>query len=336
MTPLAKDKFTLILDSTQIQSFSECPELWNLAYRQHLVHAYEGEKEAMNAGTYGHAMLDVYYKGRAAGRSLDDSLDLANEYNIDAQTCQCGHRIEDHCLILKQDKTIREAEDLTCDKNGCACEIFQPVPFALSQDLRYLVRARFRDHIFKYRNNDIQPFSPESVEVGFSEPIYEDADNLFVLEGRLDVLGAMQGVNLVMDHKFQMRRRDLYKKSIQFRNYNLVSGYQTLLINYVRLTKKIDESTFVREAVSFLPGETRWWRGQLIKYFWAIKQELILHSPFASITPTEPLRQEWGACAGKFGYPCSYTELCEHTDPQLVQIIKDTRYKKREPWSPWS
>lgn len=288
---MPQDKFTLILDSTQIQAFSECPQMWQLAYREHLVPIGTGEKEAMNAGTYGHSMLDIYYKSRAAGRSLDDSLDLSNSYNPD-----------------------------------------DPEPFALSQDLRYLVRARFRDHVFKYRNNDILPHSPESVEVGFSEPIYEDDENLFVLEGRFDILGSLQGVNLVLDHKFQMRQRNLYKKSIQFRNYNLVSGYQTLMINYIRLTKKVDDSTFVREAISFQPAETRWWRTELIKYFFAIKSELADGSCY---DPTL-LRQEWGACAGKFGYPCSYTDLCEHTDDSLVQIIKDSRYQKREAWSPWT
>lgn len=315
------EKFTLILDSTQIQSFSECPQMWQLAYREHLVPIGAGEKEAMNAGTYGHSMLDIYYKSRAAGRSLDDSLDLANSYDPDRVICKCGHTPEQHTQIV--------TACMICD-----CVKFEGVPFALSQDLRYLVRARFRDHVFKYRNNDILPHSPESVEVGFSEPIYEDSDNLFVLEGRFDILGSLQGVNLVLDHKFQMRQRNLYKKSIQFRNYNLVSGYQTLMINYIRLTKKVDDSTFVREAISFQPAETRWWRAELIKYFFRIKEELEKQKLMAC--NYLPLRQEWGACAGKFGYPCSYTDLCEHTDSSLVQIIKSTRYQKREAWSPWT
>lgn len=314
-------KFVLTLDSTQLQAFSECPQMWQLAYREHLVRAGAEEKEAMNAGTYGHAMLDIYYKGRAAGFSLDDSIDLANCFDPDKQTCECGHPLKEHGDYL--------TDDWEC-VTGCECDLWRPKPYPLNQDLRYLVRGRVRDHIFKYRNNDIVPISPDSVEVGFSEPIYEDDDNLFVLEGRIDVLGTIQGINLVLDHKFQMRKRDLYRKSIQFRNYNLVSGVQTLMINYIRLTKKVDETTFVRSVASFQPAETRWWQGELIKYFFAIKKELRNCDVDQQI-----LRQEWGACSGKFGYPCSYTDLCEHTDSSLIQIIKDTQYTKKEEWKPW-
>src|SRR5690348_15830065 len=93
------------------------------------------------------------------------------------------------------------------------------VDFRIDALLSQQVKTRFREYCYTYINNDVIPASPEHVEVGFSEVVYESASRLYLLEGRIDIMGTLQGLNTIVDLKFQGRTRELYKKSIQFRNY---------------------------------------------------------------------------------------------------------------------
>ncbi len=317
------NKFCLTLDSSQLSNFSDCPQLWDYANNQHIGFEHESEKEAMNAGTLGHQILDVFYTKRSEGESLNESAAAAFAFNPDTEfKCACGHILKEH------------TRNLLGFNNGCSrcithapCWKFEAVPFVLSQDLRIAVKTRLREYFLTYAQNDFIPNSTAAIEVGFSKPIYEDSENLFVLEGRIDLIGTWQGLSTIVDHKFQMRKRDLYPKSIQFRNYDLVCDGLTnmLVINYIRLTQKVDKTTLVREPVTFTSLERTWWKERVIKKFFSIKSQLL----------SGEFERNEGMCGGKYGYPCAYTPLCEEINPETRERKKQSLFVIKEAWKPW-
>ena len=318
------NKFTLVLDSSQITCYLTCPMQWYYRYVKRLEPIGRVEdKEAMNAGTYGHHMLDVYYRARASRLSLNAAIESALTYDPDTDICECGCKKDLH-------KSVLDFQECTKCKS---CLHFTPHPYELGKDLREKVKSRFRDYAGKWANNDFQVECPEHVEVGFSEPIYEDDDHLFILEGRIDLLAQLSGLPCVIDHKFQLKRHWLYPRSVQFKNYAMIAKRGTMIINYVRLHKNTEEDTLARVPVSFMPHEREAWRRRLISVYFDIK---------AAIT-TGAFVTKWSACSGsgetydqaKPRY-CQYGSLCEEValstraskESQLFQV-------RPEVWRPW-
>jgi PD-(D/E)XK nuclease superfamily len=330
----ATQKFTLVLDSSQISTFLECPQKYVNQYVKRLVPlAYDPSVEAtaMNAGTYGHKLLDIYYRNKVKRLSLNDNIQACMDYNPDTDTCECGCMYDCHRALKIGGCEIQECQ--RCHK----CAKFRPRPFPLNSDVRAQVRNRFKDYVFKYQHNDLMPLSEKHVEIGFAESVYEDSDNLFVLEGRIDMIAEIQGVKVCVDHKFQMQTHWLYPNSIQFKNYAMVSGCNTFMINYVRLAKMINDTTMVREIVPFTQFKLNAWKQRLIKIFWNIKS-LMLDSQ-------NNVRQfrNWDACSG-YGKTfqkdqpkyCWYGQLCEEPFAQTEVQKENMLYKiQKEVWRPW-
>src|SRR5205085_2807486 len=143
---------------------------------------------------------------------------------------------------------------------------FLSQPFPLSQPARLQVQDRFRMYCLTNSSKDFVPHNAESVEVGFSDLLYEDSEHLFVLEGKIDLLGTIDQTKILVDHKFQERSHNLYEKSVQFRNYSMVAGRQLLIINYIRMAPSATKP-FERVLVSFTTDEHRWWRKELVKIY---------------------------------------------------------------------
>src|SRR5215467_5546445 len=161
-------KFSLVVDSSQISSFLECPQLWTNYYQKKLEPAhFQPQDEAMDMGTYGHKLLDIYYRARFRGLSLNQATELCNAYNPDIDICDCGCGHEFHCPT--QIAGIEECK--RCKK----CIKFRPHPLPLTQPVRQAVLKRFREYCYKYQQDDFQPLSEQHVEIGFSEVIYEDS-----------------------------------------------------------------------------------------------------------------------------------------------------------------
>jgi hypothetical protein len=272
----------------------------------------------MNAGTYGHKILDIYYKLRSQGIGLNEAASQAFSYDPDKDTCECGCASENHTYICDG---INECQ--RCKK----CLDFKPAPFQLDQPTRITVTNRLRDYFFAYQSNDFVPLSKNHIEVGFSEPLFEDSKNLFILEGRIDLLATLQGLNVTVDHKFQFRTHNLYPKSIQFKNYALVSKNQMFVINYIRLAKVLKAGeTLQREIVCFSDNELRAWKEELIRIFFRIKESYIRAT----------YEQNWSSCMGRYGAPCNYTTLCEENDKNMKKRKQDMLYKISDiQWRPW-
>src|SRR5260221_3216184 len=76
-------RFSLALDSTQINSYLTCPEQWKRAHRDHLVPNY-AKTEGRDKGTIMHNLLEIYYNAikwgkpwQTAQRDALDKLDQA-------------------------------------------------------------------------------------------------------------------------------------------------------------------------------------------------------------------------------------------------------------------
>jgi hypothetical protein len=326
------NKTILILDSSQIDAFLTCPSLWDYEYRKRLIKAERTGNTPMDMGTYGHKLLEIYYKEQAKGQDSTKALGAAFAYDLDKNTCHCGHGIEHHRQV--QISVIDPLTPQACASIGCTCTMFSAVPFPLDVTDRSAVRDRVLMYTMVEGNGlpALRAKSPDHVEVGFSHKLYEDDNRLYILEGRIDLIGQIANNCLDgwVDHKFQVRERDLYLKSIQFRNYALVTQKDIGVVNYIRFAKKIEkDKTFKRAIISFSRMELEFWRDQLINIFGQV--EKYINGEYLSSDS-----HRWSACSGKYGYSCDFTDLCEnYMLPSLVQVNMDTKYKVRPEWRPW-
>ena len=324
-------KRTLIVDSTQIQAFLECPQYWAYNYRQHLAPRQVELKDVMMQGSYGHKLLEIYYKNRASGLQMKESLDGAISFDIDSETnCKCGHAEQWHKDLDIGGRSLPICSQCTGTPNYS--HPFDPQPFPLSQPLRLQVIDKVRMYVMTNSINDFQAHSPSTVEVGFSEPIYEDCEHLFILEGKIDLLGLLGTQEVIVDHKFQSRAHTLYKKAVQFRNYSMVSGRLYMLINYIRFARTT-EKPFERALVSFSQEEHKWWRGELVKIYKSMLHHLDNSSASGLYGPDS---HNWGHCKGDWGRPCEYSTLCEERGNERVKLVLiENNFTKKEEWRPW-
>ena len=311
-------KIVVTLDSTQISSFLECPRLWDYGDRQHLTLKVQEPNNAMMIGSYGHKLLEIYYKGRAAHLSGADAIQKAKAFDPDTESCECGHEQSKHIII---------GGTPFCHK-GCSCKTFTPKPYPLPKDIRADVARRFELHCYTYANRDFIVTDERAVEVGFSHRLYESSTRLYILEGRIDLFNPkdpeMNTIGFV-DHKFQMQRRDLYEKSVQFRNYAYVTKARLAIINYIRMAKNIDGNTFQRKLISFSPMEHLWWEKELLKIYNAIAGYIV----------GEAFPPNWNSCQGRFNTRCAFTSLCEEINSDIVEAKKEQLYVLKEQWRPW-
>lgn len=254
--------------------------------------------EAANSGTYGHKLLDSFYKVLAAGKSRTEAYATS--------------------ILLEPDE---------------ACPI--------KAENRAIVREKFEMYNYTYAHSDLFPQDPSTVEVGFSHKLCERTDRVYILEGRIDIYGARMnnGSGLptsFTDHKFQFKKRELYSKRIQFRNYGLVCYEQTGLnhqglVNYIRLTKKTDGETFLQRPITFLPGEHEWWKGELIKVYDRVAEQI---QRVENCPNSETYEPEWSSCEGKYGN-CMYTKICETPNIARQEHTIENFYNIGKEWKPW-
>lgn len=331
MIETAGNKIALVLDSTQISAFCECPRIWHYGYIKNytIARAPKHKSRPIVMGVLAHRYLELYYKALANGTSQTYAIDHALAFNHET-VCECGHTVKEHQSVVFQG-----VEESGCGVPSCDCDAYKHEPFPLEAVDIELVRKRIREYVYRYSNGDFRPLSPESVELGFSHRLFESEDRIYILEGKIDVLGYLFQQQLgFVDHKSQLRQSDLYKKSIQFRNYALAADLRMGLINYIRFTKKADETTYHREIISFTKPELDWWAGRVIKIYDKIYDMLMkanaADNDFWQSDESEP---NWSACSGKFGYNCEFTDLCE--EPRLAETKGQMLYQIKKEWRPW-
>lgn len=310
-------RLTLVLDSSQIATLLDCEERWRLLQQEQLIRINPFDpsstmrpSDAISAGLLIHKLLEIYYGaiGRALGQT--EAVRLANEFDPDAED-------------------VADAHEYPIDP-----EIRQQVYDTFTSYLMFWSQRDYEVSIRYVPFVDIHPVTglpcdrqrPEAlVEQGFSFPLLDTSEYLFVLEGRIDFIGTCgASQHLWMDHKSQSRAHTLYQKSIQFRNYALVTGFDLGVINYIRLTKKVDKTTFVRQPISFSPHETAQWKQELIE----------MYVGFAKRIQRGELQKNRGACGSGFS-PCQFIPICEEYNPIMREQIKKDQFTKRKAWKPW-
>lgn len=263
----------------------------------------ENDRDSLSMGSYGHKLLETYYKGIALGS------------------------LQSEAYVKARDISSKNY-NLTNERKAAVLERFQYywMKYSNSKDIEPLAQSKYAIKVNPSNGLPIDTIEKiPLVELGFSYRLLDTSEYLFVLEGMIDLIGLLDGMKVFMDHKWQDRRRSLYKKSIQFRNYSLVTKSFVGIVNYVRMAQKMDSSTFEREIISFSPGEIRQWKEELTEIFINICKS----------ANSEEREQRWGSCSGKFGYPCEFTKLCEEFNPNIKENIKMGAYKKKELWQPW-
>lgn len=304
---------TVVLDSSQISTWLECHEKHRLESVEHLVHINERDpadsnrpNDAIAAGSLGHKYLEIYYNN--LGLQIENAAVQTLSFDPDAADFQDNHE------------------------------------FPLDTAVRATVRQRFKDYVMFYANRDFQPCGRRQiyikvengclkdgwkqvplVEQGFSYPLLDTSEYLFVLEGRIDLISQLQSETVWVDHKFQLRERELYAKSIQFRNYSLATNLDIGIINYVRLHKVLGDKTFIRQPICFSGLERRLWKEELTQIF----------VDFARAQAAGRRELNRQACPGKFGYKCEFTPLCEQANMETYEAIRRQQFTKRREWKPW-
>jgi hypothetical protein len=330
----------LVLDSSQIATWGECNQQWNLKYNENLTSSNQ-VREDMAQGTYGHKLLELYYTNIALGLKTADAWHDANMF----------HAAGDFPLSApKREFVHKRCWEYVCvyAQNDIIPLMGQPEkrivfgPHTSSMDHEFCLKCgAAREKVIAEGPGGKCPQNPETkqfpkplVEQGFSYPLLDTPEYLFVLEGRIDVMAQLNnGSNGIVDHKFQGRERSLYGKSIQFRNYAMVSDFNYVVINYIRLHQAISEKTFVRDTIYFSSLEKALWKKRLIEKYKKIAHDRELAQQRSGVAAFE---KEESACSGKFGYPCEFTKICnDNFDLVSINAVKEQFYQKREVWKPW-
>lgn len=298
------NRLILTLDSSQIETFLQCDRKWFHGYNENLTLNNE-VREDMMMGTYGHKLLELYYYNKAMGFSMVDSAEIALSFPL-----------TDFPLDTKNTKKVREAFNrYTMIYGGNDVTVLMGKP---TREYKFdEVTGGFDEEIWK-----LNPL----VEKGFSYPLLNTPDYLFVLEGRIDLLCNLNGQDAYLDHKFQGREKKLYKKRIQFRNYALVTGVRLGIINYIRYHEKLAPNTFERQLINYSEFENQWWKKELIKIFVRISHAMRIGE----------FEQRWNSCEGYGGnYTCPFIKICEERNEVVRENIKSQFYRIKEKWSPW-
>lgn len=302
-------KQILVLDSSQISTFLECAEKWNLVNIECLTRSNTVD-DAMVAGTLMHKYLEIYYTALGMGLSKELASREALAFNPDAK-----------------DETDKHQYPLGKEIRQQIVNRFIEYTMVYQSDYEVGLGQR---NIIRIAENGL-PFDTTEklplVEQGFSYELLNTSEYLFVLEGRIDFIGNISGNPIWMDHKLQFRKRQLYKKRIQFRNYSLALGYNLGIINYIRMAKEGSKDTFVREPISFSTRENQIWREELIDIYVRILRDKAEDNWIH--------RANRDSCDGKYGYKCQFTDVCEEYNSETREDVKARDFVKRVRWTPW-
>jgi hypothetical protein len=156
---------------------------------------------------------------------------------------------------------------------------------------------------------------PLAVEKGFSKVLYEDDENLFVYEGRPDLI-ALDGTGkrLAVDHKTRGTSHNIYEHNNQVFGYLWAGQATTFVYNYLTLTKvpKFDRAPF-----EFTAAQIESWVANTIGWYRQMKRDIQSQDFLKSFN-----------CQGKYGV-CDFALVCEQPKENVKLHILQSNFKKR-------
>lgn len=302
---LINGRIHITLGASQIANFLMCPTYWVYSdvermRQQPLTILTEDHKT--DRGTYGHSLMDCFYKAKARLRNINDAL----VFTLDAIP------------------EIRE-------KSKLLVSTYEEIEKAFKQ---YCMNAIVS-------NVDFDPISEDSVEIGFTRVLLETDRFVFTIQGRIDMLAKFMGYEpfVVVDHKYQWSVNTLYSYNPQFRTYAMVTNAPALIANYIRVYVK--STTFERQVVGFSENDHYRWRQYLIdNVFHKIMGSLTFYGG-SSINIKESLKKieeksNLQACKGEYNI-CQFTKICERLEPigHPIREATKTFYHIGEGHVPW-
>lgn len=308
---LPDGRLCITMGASAIDSYLMCKTYWvyNTVERlrpQPLT--INAEDHKTDRGTYGHSLLDCYYKAKARLRHPDP-----------LKTCRDAQQfVIDNLPRLRKESRLLESTHV---------EIEKAFDFYVTRTL--LVK------------DDFEPINEDSVELGFSQILYEDKDVVYVITGRIDMLSKYKGYNpyVIVDHKFQWQAHVIYDKCPQFRTYSMVTNAPALIVNYIRVYSKT--TAVERQLVDFTSQDHKTWKQYIIKnVFEEIDQEFHKQRNGKDIGETLKSLEKKGnahACQSRYG-ECIYTPICERMEDvghPIREYNKRTLYQITEGHIPW-
>jgi len=163
-----------------------------------------------------------------------------------------------------------------------------------------------------YQNDGWEPLA---VEKGFSKILYEDDENLFVYEGRPDLIAKdSTGETMVIDHKTRSMKYQIYEFNNQVLGYLWAGEATVFLYNYLTLT---NSPGFERAPFRFSQDQIEDWRENAIDAYFNIKRDIE--------------RQKFPKsyqCSSKFGV-CEFHRICEQPSSNVKLHVIRSNFKPR-------
>jgi hypothetical protein len=293
----------IIADSTQLTCFDECPTRWFNRYVKKITRTWL-KRESF----HDEEIKAEKQNTRDMGTVMHKMLELRYKRN------------------LTFNQTINEALNI-CSAEGL---IITPEETKLVIDTYRFYHAHYMI------NPDFYIKDPQTVELGFSQLLYEDEYYKFILEGRIDLaeanIGGPTGISCTVDHKSQARVKRLYTKAIQFRNYAMVLNTNFFVVNYIRFNKNPTVDTFAREIIPFSPLDHKLWKKEITQLFFKMANFKLGYETFGEDYNQEGRRRS--SCSGQYGM-CEYTLLCDESNKDMLVNIEKMNYEHKEPFKPW-
>jgi hypothetical protein len=292
------------LDNSKLDSFMLCPQKYAYRFEEHLVPVEKKRDSALLFGGAIHRALETLYKGTAFEQvecpfhTADAACGRCRGRTIPRMSAVFLKSYQDDPEDPKEIRTVDRGLDL------------------LSQ------------YLSKWRR---EPFKAIAVEVPFEIPFHSTTAE-FNYIGRIDLFVDNGGIPMIVDHKtttrFGMVFDSSFKLSGQFTGY--MRGAEAKfgqpvfngLANALRVTSKIDDSSFARIYTQRTPEDFDVWERQVNH----LATQILTMRERGFFPKSAPF-----AC-GAYNRICEYYPLCISA-AQTRATLKESAYRI-EPWEP--
>ena len=178
-----------------------------------------------------------------------------------------------------------------------------------NRDLALSIFGAFIGYAENWKN---ETWIPLGTEKGFSKILYENEDDLFILEGRVDLV-CMVGSNLlIVDHKGAGSKESLCAFNNQVLAYLWAANAQEFVYNYIVFTKI---PQYIRAVHKFTLKQIQDWKDEIIDTCFRIKSDRERNQFTKSYQ-----------CQGR-GI-CWYLPICEQTNENVRDDIVRSNFEK--------